>query len=314
MMRASVVIPTHNRRDYVLAALHALTLQDFPAEWLELIVITDRCADGTKAAIDAAHRHSITVIDSPRPGKAAALNAGLAIATGDLCIFLDDEMIPSKSFVSAHVSRHLAEAGARIAVTGYSPVVLDENSTLLERYSADKYASYHSKLASASRAKAPTDMNGANFSIPAAAIRDVGGFDESYFFQRDDFELAARLIARGYEIRYEPRARADQHIAVNAEDVVNRAEPRAKNDIRLAREFPWCVPHLPFGILHRSRATRRRWRFLWHSGSAPTRLARMARAAGVSSVRLVGWEYTARYVAALRKELKDWEELLALGG
>lgn len=240
------------------------------------------------------------------------MNTGIAAATGELVIFLDDEMLPAPDFVREHVAAHAARSNAPIAVTGFSPVTLGRNPSSLERYAAGRFDEFHRRLESASHRSAPTDLNGGNFSVSLAALRGAGGFNESYFFQRNDFELAARLIDRGFEIVFARKARADQRIAVTEQVAVARAEPRAINDVRLAREFPWCVPDLPLGVIFRDRAARARWRALWMIGEVPRFILGSLRRTGVSGVRMVGWEYTSRYVIALRKELGSWNALVGL--
>ena len=47
LMRASVIVPTFNRRDIVSRTLRTLCRQDFPAAEFEIIVVIDGSTDGT---------------------------------------------------------------------------------------------------------------------------------------------------------------------------------------------------------------------------------------------------------------------------
>lgn len=309
-MNVSVIIPTHNRRSHVLAALAALQKQDYGGGTVEVIVVCDRCTDGTQEAISHDFP-DVRLHTSPAPGQAAALNAGIEAARGELAIFLDDEMLAVPSFISAHVAAHAAQESP-VAVTGYAPAIVDSKASAFQRYLAENYRATDMKLRGRARPAAPVDLNGGNFSIPLSLIRAKGGFSVSYFQNRIDFELAARLIESGHDILYSAEARADQRIALVPADVVRRASDRAAIDVRLAREHPWCISYLPFARVYGDRAVRRRWRALWTTSEAATGVLALARRIAPESVRAARWEYAIRYIAGLRVELGSWPNLMKL--
>lgn len=47
---------------------------------------------------------------------------------------------------------------------------------------------------------------GAALLVRRAALEDVGGFDEDFFFYAEESDLMARLRARGWRVLYEPDA------------------------------------------------------------------------------------------------------------
>ena len=102
--------------------------------------------------------------------------------------------------------------------------------TIASAMVARDYENYFAELNQTGRKSSPADLCGCNFSLPLAALREVGGFNESYCFQRNDFELAVRLLRCRYEIRFCRAARANQHIAVTANMIIGRTAARAKND------------------------------------------------------------------------------------
>jgi glycosyltransferase involved in cell wall biosynthesis len=97
--KASVIIPSFNRRAMVLEAVHSVLAQrgaDF-----ELIVVDDGSTDGTAEALDALRRKlavPFAIERIPNRGPAAARNRGVALARADLIAFLDsdDLWIPGK--------------------------------------------------------------------------------------------------------------------------------------------------------------------------------------------------------------------------
>jgi glycosyltransferase involved in cell wall biosynthesis len=85
----SVVIPTHNRVELLLAAVASVQGQSFRD--VEILVCDDGSTDGTAARLKelgGAVRH-LRLPHTGSPG--AARNAGLAAARGELIAFLDDD-------------------------------------------------------------------------------------------------------------------------------------------------------------------------------------------------------------------------------
>ncbi len=85
--RLSVVIAAHDEVQAIEAKLRSVLAADYPAEFVEVIVASDGSTDGTVEA--AAIDDRVRVLDLGRVGKAAALNAATAAATGDVIVFTD---------------------------------------------------------------------------------------------------------------------------------------------------------------------------------------------------------------------------------
>ena len=313
MINATVVVPTYNRRDLVLRAVENLVNQDYPADLLEIIVVTDRCTDGTEAALSARFGDRILVIQSRNAGQSSALNTGIDRARGEIVITLDDEMLAVPGFVAAHVREHDDNRAHHMTVTGYSPVALSREAAPLQRFVAAHYEQFHERLRDPKRVQGPLDVNPANMSFRTSEIQSVGGFDESYLFQRNDIALGIRLIENGFTLGYSEEARADQHPALDSEVIVNRAEPRAACDVRLARDHPWCIPFLPFGGRFAPGPARRRWEVIWRGRHLIAPAVRAARKAARENVALVNRDYGVRYAIAAIRAAGGWSEWQKLG-
>jgi poly-beta-1,6-N-acetyl-D-glucosamine synthase len=86
----SVIIPCHNEADNIEARICNILESDYPDEHLELIIVSDGSTDGTDERARSCSDERVRVISYPhRRGKAAALNAGIALAKGDLLVFAD---------------------------------------------------------------------------------------------------------------------------------------------------------------------------------------------------------------------------------
>ena len=97
MNRVSVVIPTHNRRALLAAAVDSALAQT--AAPSEVIVVDDGSTDGTCAMLRDLYGARVRVerLD-PRAGRSAARNLGWQRSRGDLVAFLDsdDRWLPTK--------------------------------------------------------------------------------------------------------------------------------------------------------------------------------------------------------------------------
>jgi len=84
----SVVIATYNRRPLAAAAIRSVVEQTYRAH--EVIVVCDGCTDGTAQALRQDFP-GVVVIEQKNLGPSAARNTGIAAASADWVVFLDDD-------------------------------------------------------------------------------------------------------------------------------------------------------------------------------------------------------------------------------
>ena len=96
MSEVSVVIPTKNRKEFLLRAARSALAQTFAPK--EVIVVDDGSEDGTPEAVRDLGDPRVILLSSSAPGTAHARNTGIEAARGDLIAFLDDddEWLPEK--------------------------------------------------------------------------------------------------------------------------------------------------------------------------------------------------------------------------
>ncbi len=95
-MVISVIIPTFNRAHCIKRALVSVRAQGI--EGLEVVIGDDASTDDTLAVVKALLPEAIVVFLPVNQGAAAARNAALKLAKGDMIAFLDsdDEWLPGK--------------------------------------------------------------------------------------------------------------------------------------------------------------------------------------------------------------------------
>lgn len=106
MVDVSIVIPTYNRKAFLLETLASLTKQSYPATKLEVIVVDDGSTDGTHEIASEQFPFLLRYIYQSNQGSAAARNTGGRNASGKLLIFLDDDMWIEPEYVMGLVEDH----------------------------------------------------------------------------------------------------------------------------------------------------------------------------------------------------------------
>ena len=86
----SVILPVYNGEPWMAAKMESILALNYPAELVEILVVSDGSADATASIVGGfTDRAKIVFLALPRGGKAAALNAAMAIAGGEILFFTD---------------------------------------------------------------------------------------------------------------------------------------------------------------------------------------------------------------------------------
>lgn len=94
MTSVSVVVASFNERAHISECLDSLGNQRHPAE---IIVVDDGSSDGTPDLVAA--RGDARLVRVPHRGAATAKNAGARVASGDILVFADADMIFPPDFI-----------------------------------------------------------------------------------------------------------------------------------------------------------------------------------------------------------------------
>jgi poly-beta-1,6-N-acetyl-D-glucosamine synthase len=86
--RVSIVIAARNEAARLPARIDNILALAYPADRLQVIVVSDGSTDDTSAVL-ATFGSAVETVLVPARGKAAALNAGVARATGEFVVFAD---------------------------------------------------------------------------------------------------------------------------------------------------------------------------------------------------------------------------------
>ena len=104
--RASLVIPTRNRARFLARTLAGFRHQRAAGDF-EIVIADDGSDDNTREIVVAAQRGlEIRYLRRAKVGTAAARNAAMRAAQGDILILCDDDRIADPDFVADHLAAH----------------------------------------------------------------------------------------------------------------------------------------------------------------------------------------------------------------
>ncbi len=203
----SVVMPTYNRREVTRTTLEHLIAGDYPADRLEIFVC-DNSGDGTPEmarALDAETDVAIHVQFSDERLPAVKRNQGLLAASGELVIFMNDDVWVRPDFVRQHVAAH-RRAGRPVAVLGHceqSPRM--EHTPFLDWYPPFGYYLIEDAVDEPLSYRCSWSMN---LSFPRQVMLDGNLlFHEDWaLIGSEDVELGRRWTLAGHDLIYEPNA------------------------------------------------------------------------------------------------------------
>lgn len=197
MLKVSAYIPVYNGAEFVGPNIEGLLAQTHPPE--EILVIDDASRDATA---DIASRYpGVTVIRHPvNKGLAAARNTALRAARNELVAAFDADCVASPTWL-ATLLPHLDDP--KVAGAGGR---LEEG---VQRTLADRWRRARMAQEWGPRyIRNPRFLYGCNNVFRKSAILEAGGYNESLRTCGEDPDLAVRLRARGWDMIYDPTARA----------------------------------------------------------------------------------------------------------
>jgi GT2 family glycosyltransferase len=188
--RLSVVIPTYGKRALLEQTLGSLETQTYPKELVEVVVVDDCSPDDTRTFLASANPPYTlrTIRHATNRGRAAARNTGVAEATGDLVLFVDDDMRCDRELLAEHVKCH--EEHPDSAVIGNALTAPEFGRSTAQSY-LDGMGVHRLRQGARAPARYFTTNNA---SVARKTLLDVGLFDEDFsVYGCEDTEIGFRL-------------------------------------------------------------------------------------------------------------------------
>lgn len=218
----SIILPTHDRMESVLRTIDFLAKVHIPADTsVELVVVANDCSDNTGTAVSNRLKRFPAkgkVVTEPVPGLNVARNRGMQESSGELCLFIDDDISMDENWLSeilVFFRKTEADcAGGRVDLAWHL-----ENRP-------DWFSSQHEGLLSRT-INYPTVVElqtfsgiiGANFWIRRKVWERIGGFRPdldrcgSSKMGAGESEFLERAKRNGFRLFYCPNGKVDHWVA-----------------------------------------------------------------------------------------------------
>lgn len=241
----TVIVPTYNRVQTLLAALDCLAGQTVGPAELEVIVSDDGSTDDTAAEVAGRQwPFPLTYLRQANAGPAAARNQALRRAAAPLTLFVNDDTLLAAGAVEQHLAMHERLAGQRLMVLG--------SFDLKESFLATRlgHLLQHTPYLFQFCMLEPGDVADHNFaytcnlSLPTAAAR-AAGFDEEFRGPAgEDIDFGRRVGKQGWGVYYHPAAAARHDHDMTVRSLCRTARTRGRGQATYYRKHGFNRPYL----------------------------------------------------------------------
>jgi GT2 family glycosyltransferase len=191
----SVVVPAWNAQDTIDECVRSLLVQTYPSERREIIVVDNGSSDATRPRL-AAFGDAITVLEEATRGAAAARNAGVRLAAGEIVAFTDSDCTVDEHWL------------AELVWPLDEPAIGIVGGQILARRPAGAAELFGEAIhdhEAAMLVYSPPYAVTMNWASRAEVLSEVGLFDEA-LRRGQDVDLSYRIFRAGYRLAFCPAA------------------------------------------------------------------------------------------------------------
>lgn len=199
----SVVIPSYNRRDSMLALLQDVSEQQ-EADF-EIIVVDDQSTDDSVEVIRKAFPRVRLFVNDENGGPAVSRNRGIKEANGEIIVGFDSDVTVPDPFCLKKVESAFAQLDN---IVGLAFRLLQPDGK------TDDYARWWHPLPvnEHSQSRFLTDyFSGTGYAFNTDVVKAAGMYPEILYMHYEEVELAYRILNNGGQIAYEPSISVIHH-------------------------------------------------------------------------------------------------------
>lgn len=216
-MKTSLIIPSYNGIKKLHSVLEAIKEQTHPPD--ELIIVLDGSTDGTKEWIDKNFSFpGLQVIEQKNGGRACARNTGVRHATGELLIFIDDDIKVMPDFTEAHIAMHNKYPYSLCSGTVCQDITAEQHHDFLcFRAFIEKKWIKHISI----EVYKGFCFSTSQLSIEKSTFEQIGYFDER-LSDSEDFDFGVRAVNKNIPIYFNSNIKALHQDFASLEQYIKR--------------------------------------------------------------------------------------------
>jgi len=158
----SVIVATLNNSTVLRMCLNGLLAINYPGRY-DIIVVNDGSTDNTKNILDKefSRNKKINVIHIPHSGVCVARNVGIENSKGKIVVNMDHDCIPERDWLTKLVDGFSSDMVGVVSSYGY--------------------------------------YGGTSTAFRRDLLEKVGGYDNEYYYYREDTDLSFKIMDLGYK-------------------------------------------------------------------------------------------------------------------
>ena len=205
----SVIVPTKDRAGTLASTLEALERQGDVDGGFEVVVADNGSGDDTAAVISrfaAAQKLALVALEQPQGGPAAARNAAVEAARGEVLLLLGDDTAPAAAdLLGAHAALHRLNPESTYACLGRIEWTPRAPVTDFMRWLDRGGPQFHYWEIGPGAVRIEDYFYSSHVSLKRAAFSAAGGFETRFPYPAfEDTDLGGRLAQRGVRLEYHP--------------------------------------------------------------------------------------------------------------
>lgn len=217
MTKISAIICTHNREQYLGAAIDSLLKQDFTD--FEIIVVDNASSDRTQEIVQA--RQEVKYIYEPEIGLSVARNTGARESHGEILAYLDDDAVASPQWL--RVLYEAYQNNEKLAIAGGKVTLIwPENITPPDWISVNLSGNlgFYDLGDRVVYIEQPgLTPRGLNYSIRRTFLEQIGGFNINLgrvgknLLSNEELHMTEIALKKGWQVAYLPDALVAHNVA-----------------------------------------------------------------------------------------------------
>ena len=210
----SIVIPHWNNVDVLSECLESFSTTDFDS--VETIVVDNASTDNSVASVRSNYPNVKLIENDKNYGYAGGCNIGAEAASGDFLIFLNNDTVQEKDWISNLIKT--INSDDKIAAV--QPKILNYYDRNVFDYAGGSgghmdiycfpfargriFSFQENDEGQYNNKEKCFWSSGTCFMVRRELFQKAGGFDESFFAHMEEIDLCWRLYAMGFEVWVEP--------------------------------------------------------------------------------------------------------------